>query len=123
MRKITTLLLSLTLLLTGTAPAQADWGHRRDFRPHHYYQPAPAHRHHRHHHNNWIGPAAVIGLTGLAIGSLLYNQPRVEVAPVYTPAPAAPAYSGGTWYYCHSSGQYYPYTNACPEGWQAVPAR
>ena len=73
---------------------------------------------------HWIGPAAVLAITGAAIGAgayHYYNQP----APVYVPPPRSypPAQPADTWYYCGSSGQYYPYTNACPEGWQAVPAR
>lgn len=26
------------------------------------------------------------------------------------------------WYYCESSKGYYPYVNACPEGWKMVPS-
>lgn len=32
---------------------------------------------------------------------------------------AAPAY----WYWCASAKNYFPYVQACPEGWQAVPAQ
>ena len=32
--------------------------------------------------------------------------------------PTAPS----VWYFCKSSGKYYPYTSVCPEGWKTVPA-
>lgn len=117
MKKFAPLLLSATLAATGIGTAQADWGRHRDFRP-----PGHSHHHHRHQHRegrNWIGPAAVLAITGLAIGAAAYGNAYAEPAPVYTAPPAR----GGAWYYCGSSGQYYPYTQFCPEGWQAVPAR
>lgn len=120
MKKFATLLLSATLLATSIGTAQADWGRYRDFRP-------PEHFHHHHREGrNWIGPAAVLAITGLAIGAAAYGNAYAQPAPVYAqPAPiyTAPPASGGVWYYCGSSDQYYPYTQACPEGWQAVPAR
>ena len=93
MKKITTLCIAATLALTGTTSAQADWGRH--------------HGGHRHH--------------GAAVASQNYYY---APAPVYS-APPRPMPPRGydTWYYCGSSGQYYPYTDACPEGWQAVPAR
>lgn len=114
MKKFAALLLSATLAATGIGTAQADWGHHRDFRP-----PEHFHHHHREGGRNWIGPAAVLAITGLAIGAAAYGNAYAQPAPVY----AAPPPSGGVWYYCGSSGQYFPYTQACPEGWQAVPAR
>ena len=45
------------------------------------------------------------------------HQPPSIRARVYAPPAAVhsapPARSGGFWYFCGSSGQYYPYTNAC----------
>ena len=58
-----------------------------------------------------------------------YAYPPVVVQsapPVYVErdddaAPRAPA--PADWYYCPSANAYYPYVNACPGGWQRVPAR
>lgn len=126
MNKLIPPLLAALLAATAIAPAHADWGRHRDFRP-------PARHHHHHHHHRedraWIGPAAVLAITGLAIGAAAYGSSHAAPAPVYAepvyaePVYVAPVPAGGTWYYCGSSDMYYPYTNACPEGWQAVPAR
>ena len=62
----------------------------------------------------------MLWLIGTAVASQSYYAP----APVYSAPPRPmPLANDDTWYYCGSSGQYYPYTDACPEGWQAVPAR
>lgn len=116
MKKSAPLILALLLTATGIGSAQADWGHHRDFRP-----PMPFERHHHEYRERggWVGPAAILAITGMAIGAAAYNHSYSQPAPVYT----APPPNRGVWYYCSSSGQYYPYTNACPEGWQAVPAR
>ncbi|WP_434515786.1 hypothetical protein AB6Q56_03420 [Dechloromonas sp. ARDL1] len=125
MKKTVTLCLAATLAMTINTSALADWGHHRgDFRP-------PMHGHHHHRGGGWVGPAAVLAIAGMAIGAAAYNNAYAAPAPVYAapvytpPAPVyiAPPARSGAWYYCISSGQYYPYTNACPEGWQAVPAR
>ena len=47
-----------------------------------------------------------------------YIQAPIQVAPSNN---ATPLTSAPVWYYCASSKTYYPYTNACPEGWQIVP--
>ncbi|HEX6733467.1 MAG TPA: hypothetical protein VF096_01530 [Azonexus sp.] len=119
------LLVVATLAVTLIGHAQAGGDHRRhdhdrDYRHHyhqprhhHHYQPAP--RPHRHHHSGWIGPAAVVTLGGIAIGTALSAPP-----PAVYGGPPAPA---GNWYYCGSSGQYYPYTAACPDGWLTVSPR
>lgn len=115
MKKIATLCIAATLALTATTSAQADWGRHHG-----------GHRHHGHHHSggNWVGPAAVLAITGLAIGAAVASQNYYAPAPVYSAPPRPmPPVGYDTWYYCGSSGQYYPYTDACPEGWQAVPAR
>ncbi len=119
MKKFVAILVASTLALTTATTAYADWGrhHGGHYRGHH-------HHHHRG-GGNWIGPAAVLAITGLALGAAAYSH--ASPAPVY--APPAPGYyvtppaNPAMWYYCGSSGQYYPYTNACPEGWQAVPPR
>lgn len=124
MNKITTLLVAATLgiTLTGAAQARDDWRRGYDHRPphfqkfkhHHHHAPHIRHRHQR----DWVGPAALIALTGVAIGAAVsYLPPAPPVA--YAPPPPP----SGNWYYCGSSGQYYPYTDACPEGWQAVAPR
>jgi len=73
----------------------------------------------------WAGVAAIGAVTGLAI--MAANSRPVYSAPYYAvptyPAPVTYAPAPSSWYYCQSSGMYYPYTNVCPEGWQAVPAR
>lgn len=117
MKKLSTLCVTAILALTATASAQADWyrhGGYRDYGHHHHYRGG----------SDWIGPAAVLAITGLAVGAAVASQNYYTPAPVYSapPRPMPPA-GYDTWYYCGSSGQYYPYTNACPEGWQAVPAR
>ena len=123
MKKIATLSLIAILGLTTISPASADWGHHRDFRP-----PMPFREQHHEHHErrgNWVGPAAVLAITGLALGAAAYSHAQPAPQPVYVaPQPVyTPPAPRGMWYYCNSSGQYYPYTNICPEGWVAVPAR
>lgn len=114
MKKITAVLIAATLALTATAPAQADWGRHHGGHGHHGHRGG----------HGWVSPAAVLAITGLAIGAAVASQHSYAPAPVYAVPPRPmPSADYGTWYYCGSSGQYYPYTNACPEGWQAVPAR
>jgi hypothetical protein len=116
MKKITALCIAATLAMTATTSAQADWGrhHGGQGYGNHGYRSSPG----------WVGPAAVLAITGLAIGAAVASQRSYAPAPVYSAPPQPmPSADYGTWYYCGSSGQYYPYTNACPEGWQAVPAR
>lgn len=123
MKTITSTLLALTLSigLTGQASAGPDRHWRNDHRPqinhqHHHYHAPPRHKKH-HHRKDWIAPAAVLTIGGLAIGTTLYHAPRPHIAHRAPPPP------GNNWFYCRSSGQYYPYTQACPEGWQAVRPR
>lgn len=121
MTKSLSLLLSAALFAGSISTAQADWGYRRG-----YYSPPPMHHHHHRERNDWIGPAAILAITGLAIGAAAYNSNHYEPpAPSYGPQPvyAPPAPASNPWYYCRSSAQYYPYTNVCPEGWMAVPVR
>lgn len=106
----------------------------------------PAHAQRGHHHqgyghhggggSGWAGLAVFGALAGFAIMAERSRPVYVDpyyVGPVYQPQPVyieqpqmpAPpsANTSGNWYYCASSAMYYPYTQACPEGWQAVPAR
>lgn len=119
MKKMTAFCLSISLALAFTGTAQADWGQHRGYR-----SPPPAKHHHHGHHQshgqNWVGPAAILAITGLAIGAA-YSQ--ANAAPIYSAPPRplpAPPPAAESWYYCGSSGQYYPYVRHCPEGWQAV---
>src|SRR5574343_109715 len=118
MKKISALCIAATLALTAATSAQADWGRHGGYDGYRDY----GYRHHRHGGSDWVGPAAVLAITGLAVGAAIASQNYYTPAPVYSapPRPMPPA-GYDTWYYCGSSGQYYPYTNACPEGWQGVP--
>jgi hypothetical protein len=98
----------------------------------------------RGHDSGWVAPLLFLGLAGAVIGAAAsqqsspqptYVQPMVRyerLAPVY----AAPEYNApvgmtqtpqpqpvNAWYFCKSVGQYYPYTQYCPEGWQLVAPR
>lgn len=113
----------VTAFALAASPAYADRGRHRG-------------GHHGHHGDNsaWVGLAVIGAIAGLAFmaeqnrprpAAPYYAEPPYPPQPAYVeppayaaPAPAAP----GTWYYCRSSDMYYPYTQACPEGWQAVPA-
>ena len=92
-------------------------------------------RHGGSHGGDWIAPLLFIGLAGAVIGAAASQNdppPRAYVAPpvTYVPqatyvapavvVPAAPPPPANMWYFCQSSGQYYPYTQRCPEGWQLV---
>ena len=84
----------------------------------------------------WAGLAVFGALAGLAImaesSRPVYVDPY-NAGPAYAPqevyiegqpeAGVLQANPAGAWYYCASSAMYYPYTKACPEGWQAVPAQ
>lgn len=115
MKKTSALLLTVSLAVATTGNALADRGYHHGGHRHHYQQDhrqAP----------NWIGPAAILAITGLAIGAAAYSH-QVQAAPTYAmpqPAYQPPPPDSGNWYYCGSAGQYYPYVRGCPEGWQAV---
>jgi uncharacterized protein DUF6515 len=61
-------------------------------------------------------------------GYTVVDAPAGTAVPVsdVPPAPQAPAPSAtaaaGTWYYCDSAKAYYPYVQACREGWRPVAA-
>ena len=114
------LILSLSLLAAGTA--HADWGHHRG--PGRFGPPSPP-MHHHHRGGDWVVPAAVLAITGLAVGAAL-SEPRPQPQPVYVAPPPPPIRvqpAPGVWYYCNSAGQYYPDVDYCPEGWQPVSPR
>jgi hypothetical protein len=123
MRRLLIVLVAATLAVAF--PARADRAY-----DHHAYG----------HHGGSSGLAGLVifgALTSMAIISEQQRRPvyvdPYYVAPAYSqppvyieqmPASPAPATNAqNTWYYCASSSMYYPYTKACPEGWQAVPAR
>ena len=84
----------------------------------------------------WAGLAVFGALAGLAImaesSRPVYVDPY-NAGPAHAPqevyiegqpeAGVLQADPAGAWYYCASSTMYYPYTKACPEGWQALPAQ
>lgn len=114
MKKTIAIFLAFSLALSAAGTAQADWGRHGGYRP-------PPRHHHHHDRSDWVGPAAVLAITGLAIGAAAYsNRPAEPTYYVAPPRSAEPPPETGNWYYCESSGQYYPYTRYCPEGWQAV---
>lgn len=106
------------------------------------YSYSSQHRHYQNHQgrsldSGWVAPLLFLGLAGAVIGAAssqprapepVYVQPApvtyappvvaypapVAVTPMPSPAPA------GVWYFCKSVGQYYPYTQYCPEGWTPV---
>ncbi len=140
MKPITKTLTTTLLLVALVGNVLADG--RRGYYPH------GGHRHHpptRHHDTGWVAPLLFLGLAGAVIGAAAshntapqptYVTPQPQyVPPPVTYVPPAPAYIAppavvpapppqpvGTWYFCRSVGQYYPYTPVCPEGWQPVPA-
>ncbi|MEI6803402.1 MAG: hypothetical protein WCK83_09560 [Burkholderiales bacterium] len=97
----------------------------------------PEFRHHEGHQGGgpgWIAPLVFLGVAGAILSASERSQAQpVYVSPPVTyvspqptyaiPAPAVqgpPAAPGYSWYFCKSVGQYYPYTQNCPEGWQQV---
>ena len=122
----------LVAALGGSALANGPRGH---------YSHGPQRSHQSHNSGGgWIAPLLFLGLAGAVIGAAasqpsapppVYVQPPamyvppavtyVQPAPTYmAPVPAAPPQPLNAWYFCKSVGQYYPYTQYCPEGWQLV---
>ena len=104
------------------------------------YYPHGQHRGYdnRHNSSDWVAPLLFLGLAGAVIGAAasqqtapppqpMYVSPPVvyeQTAPVYVAPPAPIAQPqpdpANAWYFCRSVGQYYPYVQNCPEGWQLV---
>lgn len=130
--------IAVALLVTamgGSALANGPRGH---------YPHGQQRSHQSHNHGGgWVAPLLFLGLAGAVIGAAasqqsapppVYVQPPmtyipptvtyVQPAPTYMApapvAPAAPPQPVNAWYFCKSVGQYYPYTQYCPEGWQLV---
>jgi len=123
MKKTTTLCLALSLALGCAGTAQADWGdHHGGYGGYDGYRHSHEYRHDDGYRGgrNWVGPAAaILAITGLAVGAA-YSQYRAEPVYVAAPPPVRIQPAAGNWYYCNSAGQYYPYVEYCPEGWQQV---
>ena len=129
MKKITSLCIAISLALGTAGNAYADRnrhdGYRAPQHNHGHHNDYAYRDHGRRHGANWAGPAAILAITGLAIGAAAYshaNAAPVYAVPVYSPPPRPIQVSpeSGNWYYCGSSGQYYPYVRYCDEGWQSV---
>ena len=124
MRSLNTGLLALTLAFGGAGVASADQyqrGHDRHgySTPSHSNHGSSSHPSHHRNSNNLLAAIVITGLIGAAVVHASTPAP-VYVAPVVAP-PAPPPQR--MWHYCASSGQYYPYTRFCPEGWQVVAPR
>ncbi len=126
MKKTFSLCLAALLTLGASTTALADRGRHDGYRHNNHHQYNNHHNHNSHHYrsgSSWAGPAAILAITGLAIGAAAYSS-QAYSAPVYVaPPPPRPVQvlpDNGSWYYCGSSGQYYPYVQYCAEGWQPV---
>jgi hypothetical protein len=106
-----------------------------------YYPQGQQHGYHgRSYDSGWTVPLLFLGIAGAVIGAAASQQSAppppqqpvyivppftyVQPAPVYVSPPVtmpAPApQPANAWYFCRSVGQYYPYTQNCPEGWQLI---
>lgn len=97
------------------------------------------------HGSDWVAPLIVLGVAGAMLSAaasqpsappvsyaqppVVYAQPQVSYAappvsyaplPVTMPAPAPAPMPVDVAYFCRSSGQFHPYVQYCPEGWQLV---
>ena len=115
------LLLAVALVLTGFAAPEAVAG--------------PGHGH-RHHHRHHFFPRAVL-FAPLYAAPLYYRPAPAYYPPApayYPPAPVqyieqpavpqagvAPQLYSGAYWYCPSSGGYYPAVPSCPGPWTRVP--
>ncbi len=103
------------LLVAGSSPAEAGGWHRGW------------------HGYGWRGPAVFVG-PGFWWGPPwwwygappYYTYPGpviVREPPVYIERGPAPPTPEVYWYYCESTGDYYPSVPACPEPWVKIPPR
>ena len=69
-------------------------------------------------YNGYYGP-----YPGYYAPPVVYAAPPVvSYAPPPQPMVLAAQPQPTVWYYCAASGQYFPYAQECPTGWQAQPA-
>ena len=109
----------------------------RHFNEHDVHHWAGGHWYHGNHDGRlgwwWVVGAAIDSALWYSYAAPVYPypDPYAPTTVIVPPQPAtmvqqAPqAYQPSqtsVWYFCRSSGKYYPYTAACPEGWQTVPA-
>lgn len=93
---------------------RGDWSHHRDDDGGHWQ---------RGWHNGVFGWLWVVD-SALLIYSATHPAPPPQPPVVIVRSPSAMAAppAPGYWYFCASSGMYYPYVSTCPEAWQTVPA-
>lgn len=105
---LSTLLVSASVIPCAWADGHANprWGHSDD---------------HGGHAGHWdYGWLWVVG-----IALLIYNVTRPAHIPqpptvMIQALPTAPSPATAFWYFCPSSGSYYPYVQTCPDGWLTV---
>ena len=115
MRKIATLVAAAFTLATIPTPvvAKRGFGHHGGFEHH-------SEIHVGFHGGHSFNRGAVHGAhTGVAMGAgyMEYQQPTYVQTPEYFNQ-----YYQAVWYFCPSTGTYYPYVSACPKGWIVIPA-
>jgi hypothetical protein len=138
---LTAVLAALAAGLPVAAMAENHWhgehGDRGDigrFHEHDIHHWATGHWYHGDHDGRlgwwWVVGGAVETALWYSYAAPVYPYPDPYVPPqmIEAPMPPAPAPQAvqptppALWYFCRSSGKYYPYASACPEGWQTVPA-
>lgn len=86
-----------------------------DWRLHRLQAPPRGHR--------WVAIGADYLLVAIATGIIVdvLTSPRGAGAPAPSVSASPPAAAGVFYYFCDSSGAYYPYVTYCPEGWRVQP--
>ena len=116
------LLVSLGMLVSGSALAQKSVsgpvGRAIPSQP--IAKPPPSHNHH--HHRGFVGGGVGYGWGWWYPPPYYYYYP-VPVEPVTYIEQGDVAVEPRWWYYCQSSTSYYPYVRECPTGWERVAAQ
>ena len=112
MRKIISTVMA-GILIAGTSSTSIAGRHGSQYDAPRHYSHHAQHGHRK--GNDWVAPLVVLGITAAAIGAMARQPPALPPAYSVTP-PVFP----NLWYYCASAGQYHPYVQYCPEGWQRV---
>ena len=72
---------------------------------------------------NWAYAGPYYGpYAGYYAPPVVYAPPVIAYAPPPQPMVLAAQPQPAVWYYCSASGNYFPYVQDCPSGWQAQPA-